>query len=102
MDAAILPGLFAFWHRHRDYARLLEKNGMLYMLMSRFHLYLDPTPEFIPLHRSAEEQEYSGSLVAGGLWMMLRTWLLRGFTETPEQLGEIYVKLSSGAVQDTQ
>ncbi len=86
---------FRFWKQHRAYAELLEKNGMLYLLIGRFHLYLDRTPSAKPAGFSKEEQEYMSSYIAGGLWMMLRTWLQNGFRETPEQLGELSRRLTA-------
>lgn len=85
---------FAFWNEQREYTSLLEKNGILYKLIDRFHLYLDSMNNPALKASTAAEQEYIFSYIAGGLWMMLRTWLQNGFQETPEQLADIYSKLS--------
>ncbi|MCR5793901.1 MAG: TetR family transcriptional regulator [Solobacterium sp.] len=81
---------FAFWQRHRAYASLLEKNGMLYMLVNRFHLYLDRTGLTFAGGVPSTELVYLSSYIAGGLWMMLQAWLQRGFRETPQQLAAIF------------
>lgn len=84
---------FSFWHKHRDYAAMLDKNGLLYMLVNRFYGYLEHSRiEAIPIV-SEIEQEYVFSFVAGGLFMMLRTWLRNGFHESPEQLADMYVRI---------
>ncbi len=83
---------FTFWKKHREYAVLLEKNRMLNMLIERFHLYLDDTP--LPAGISPAEQAYGSSFLAGGLFMMLRTWLQNGFRESPGQLADIFLKVS--------
>lgn len=85
---------FAFWKKHREYAVLLEKNRMLNMLIERFHLYLDDTPLPLLATSSPAEQEYGSSYIAGGLFMMLRTWLQNGFRESPGKLADIFVRVS--------
>ena len=86
---------FTFWKSHRNYALLLEKSGMSYMLMNRFHLYLDRTAINYYDSVASSEQIYADSYVAGGLWMILQTWLRGGFRETPEQLADIFERVAS-------
>ncbi|MBR3347684.1 MAG: TetR/AcrR family transcriptional regulator [Solobacterium sp.] len=86
---------FTFWKNHRDYALLLEKNGMLHMLIRRFHYYLDRTGTGAPDLSSDPIQKYASSYFAGGLFMILQTWLQRDYTETPEQLAEYFCILSN-------
>ena len=56
---------FSFRKKHRDYALLLEKSGMSYMLMNRFHLYPDRTAINYYDSVSSSEQIYADSYVAG-------------------------------------
>ena len=86
---------FSFRKKHRDYALLLEKSGMSYMLMNRFHLYPDRTAINCYDSVSSSEQIYADSYMAGGLWMILQTWLRGGFKETPEQLADIFDRVAS-------
>ena len=86
---------FAFWKKHQDYASLLERVGMLHMLIGRFHHYLDRTRIDALDHSHGAEQAYASSYIAGGLFMMLQTWLKREYKETPEQLAEYFCRLSN-------
>ena len=88
---------FTFWKNHRDYALLLEKNGMLHMLVGRFHYYLERGGENAANLYTGAEQQYTSSYFAGGLFMMLLTWLRRNYEETPEQLAEYFCRLSNQA-----
>lgn len=74
---------------------MLEKSGMLYMLIDRFHLYLDNTSINYYDTSLSNEQIYADAYVAGGLWMILQTWLRGSFKETPEQLADIFGRVSS-------
>ena len=74
---------------------MLEKSGMLYMLMDRFHLCLDNTSINYYDTSLSNEQIYADAYVAGVLWMILQTWLRGGFKETPEQLADIFGHVSS-------
>ncbi len=102
LDEAVLGSMasqavyfFSFWKKHRDYAQLLDKNGLFHMLVNRFHLYLDRTEiPYIP-GRSPAAAEYTFAYLAGGLWMMLQTWMGRDFRESPEQLAETFSAISA-------
>ena len=61
----------------------------------RFHLYLDRTAINYYDSVSSSEQIYADPYVAGGLWMILQTWLRKGFKESPEQLADIFARVSS-------
>ena len=86
---------FSFWKKHRNYAVLLEKNALFHMLINRFHLYLDQTENRYISPVSSVVQTYAVSYLAGGLWMMLQTWLQRDFRESPEELARIFTDISS-------
>lgn len=68
---------------------------MLYTLMNRFHLYLESTAISYYDTSPSSEQVYADSYVAGGLWMIIQTWVRKGFIETPEQLADIFARVSS-------
>ena len=81
-------------YNHREYARLLEKNGLLYMLVNRFYVYMSQT-DIETMHVFEDkENRYVFSYVAGGLLMMLQTWLKSDFQESPEELADMYVRIS--------
>ncbi len=85
---------FRFWKQHSDYARLLEKNDLFAMLTKRFRRYMDFNKQLLPDMLTETEQEYSSAYVAGGLWMILRVWLDNDFREAPEELADIYARMT--------
>ncbi len=102
MDTSIMNDLgkqsvyfFSFWYKHRDYAFLLQKNGLFHMLVDRFSLYLDQN-EISSINSIPEEvRNYSFSYIAGGLWMLLREWLKNDFRESPEMIASIFLTMST-------
>ena len=85
---------FTFWYNHREYARLLEKNGLLYMLVNRFYVYMSQTDSDTMHVFEDKERRYVFSYVEGGLLMMLQTWLKSDFQESPKELADMYVRIS--------
>ena len=81
---------FDFWYEHSDYLKLLYKQKLFHLLLSRFNEYL--------INRAAFENndscnKYSFSFSSGGLWAMLYTWTEDDFNQSPDSLAQIIEQL---------
>lgn len=64
------------------------------MLVNRFYVYMSQT-DIETMHVFEDkERRYVFSYVAGGLLMMLQTWLKSDFQESPKELADMYVRIS--------
>ncbi len=78
---------FRFWYEHREYAELLERQNLFYILIGNFSSYLKNEHEFFPKH-----DEYLVSYFSGGLWAVLYTWTRNGYSRSPKEMTDIIME----------
>lgn len=90
---------FEYWARHLEFAVLLKKHQLLYLLLDTYEIYINKisikwTPEkvFNLTPFTDIETSYFSSFNAAGLWNMLLRWIETGSNETPEEMAKIYEK----------
>lgn len=82
---------FLYWGRHLDLLRLLQKRGLL-------HLMIDTIFEMLPhafgLEISEEHQEYAYRFAASSMFGLLQTWLENGAKETPHEMAQVGAEIA--------
>lgn len=89
----IVTAYFTFWLKHADFLRLLNTNGLGYIIFTQYIKCLINLP-FIcnyDMTQTFNEKIFNCKLAysAGGLWSLLSYWNERGCIETPEELAHM-------------
>jgi AcrR family transcriptional regulator len=89
----VITAYFTFWLKQADFLRLLNRNGLSYIIFTQYIKCLINLP-FIcnyDMTKTFNEQVFNCKFAysAGGLWSLLSYWNERGCVETPEELAHI-------------
>jgi AcrR family transcriptional regulator len=91
-DAQLSLTYFQYWEQHKRFLELLIDNQLFYLLNDQYVLYLKVMEDLIGVKMQGESEvakEYMMSILAGGLWTVLRKWILRDCQESPEEMARI-------------
>lgn len=81
---------FEFWSRHVDFLLLIQKNGLLYLLLDEYNKSICGLHKKVKgglnLYPSQTNLEYALTFSAGGFFNILIKWVNGGLKETPEEM----------------
>jgi AcrR family transcriptional regulator len=83
---------FRYWEQHKFFLHILIENQLFSLLNDQYVLYLEAMDPIIgskEADQSDLERDYMRTMVAGGLWSMLKKWVVRGCTESPEEMANM-------------
>lgn len=93
---------FEYWLEYREFAIMLQHQGLLYLLLDMFETYMNqislkwsPKNLFNLKEMSETDISYFESFNSAGLWNMLLKWIQNGTNETPTEMARIYEKFMS-------
>lgn len=89
---------FLYWKRHSDILLLLEKSNQFAILLNEFENILSDSNVFdfsslIKDELPAKRKEYVVVTVAAGLWRILEKWVQNRFSESAEEIAEIFLSI---------
>ncbi|WP_028562664.1 TetR/AcrR family transcriptional regulator [Paenibacillus pinihumi] len=82
---------FTYWEKHKFFLKMAVENQMFSLINDQYIRYLEAMEPMFggEVITNELEKEYMRIMVAGGLWNMLRTWVVRGCVETPEEMARM-------------
>ncbi|RXZ78612.1 TetR family transcriptional regulator [Paenibacillaceae bacterium] len=83
---------FTYWERHKHFLNMLIENQLFSLLNDHDVLYLKSMDDIIGskhANLSEMEKEYLLTMMSGGLWSMLKKWIVRGCVESPEEMARM-------------
>ncbi|WP_269056628.1 TetR/AcrR family transcriptional regulator, partial [Paenibacillus tundrae] len=83
---------FTFWEKHNVFLHILIENQLFGLLNDQYVLYLEAMEHIIGTkheYHSEIEKDYMRTMVAAGLWSILKKWIIRGCTESKEEMAKM-------------
>lgn len=83
---------FTHWKKHKDFLNILIQNQLFALLNDQYVHYLEVMDHLVGTRREYQneiEKEYMRTMMAGGLWSILKKWMIRGCIETPEEMAKM-------------
>jgi AcrR family transcriptional regulator len=83
---------FTFWENHKVFLHILIQNQLFGLLNDQYVLYLEAMETIIGTKREYQseiEKEYMRTMMAAGLWSILKKWITRGCTESKEEMARM-------------
>ncbi|MBJ6364316.1 TetR/AcrR family transcriptional regulator [Paenibacillus sp. GCM10012307] len=84
---------FTYWEKHKFFLKMAVENQMFSLINDQYIRYLQAMEPWFgeQVIVNELEKEYMRIMVAGGLWNMLRKWVVRGCMETPEEMARMAI-----------
>lgn len=96
---SVAKAYFTTCKMHSDFIYLLDKNGLLPLLLITFDEYLPMLHKMFENEQSKENpvyySEYALSFFTGGFWNISIKWIRNGSKETPAEMARIVENLMS-------
>ncbi|MGE7837392.1 TetR/AcrR family transcriptional regulator [Viridibacillus arvi] len=93
MGANEMPlAYFTFWEKHKKFLHILIQNQLYALLNDQYVHYLEEMAHIVGGKRaylSELEKDYMRTMLAAGLWSLLKKWILRDCSETPEEMARM-------------
>jgi AcrR family transcriptional regulator len=83
---------FTYWEKHKIFLHILIQNQLFSLLNDQFVLYLEAMDHIVGIKRAYQselEKDYMRTMLAGGLWSILKKWIMRDCTESPEEMARM-------------
>ncbi len=81
---------FSVCMQYTDFFELLDRNGMLLLVLTKFDEYLTSLNEMFLMNQTYRpKSDYELIYQAGGFWNVTVHWIRNGSKETPEELAKI-------------
>jgi len=83
---------FTYWEQHNVFLHILIQNQLFGLLNDQYVLYLEAMEHIIGTKHEYQreiEKEYMRTMMAAGLWSILKKWIIRGCTESKEEMARM-------------
>ncbi|MGO4348783.1 TetR/AcrR family transcriptional regulator [Paenibacillus sp. MCAF9] len=83
---------FKYWEQHKIFLNILIQNQLFALLNDQFVVYLEAMAHIVGnkhANLSEIEKEYMRTMLAAGLWSILKKWMIRGCIESPEEMARM-------------
>jgi AcrR family transcriptional regulator len=83
---------FNYWEQHKLFLQILIQNQLFSLLYDQYILYLEAIEHIVGSKREYQselEKEYMRTMLAGGLWSILKKWINRGCSESTEEMARM-------------
>ncbi|MCR8658655.1 TetR/AcrR family transcriptional regulator [Paenibacillus endoradicis] len=83
---------FTYWEKHKNFLSILIENQQFSLLNDQFVIYLEAMAHIVGSKRAYQselEKEYMRTMLAGGLWSILKKWMTRDCSESPEEMARM-------------
>lgn len=101
----ILVTYFHYWHKNKEFLLLVKRSNVNHKVMDFYYPYMGKYfhQAIIKLNANSDlEKSYMKHFLLGGLVQIKTHWLENNFTETPEQLAELVLKLINPLIYDVK
>ncbi|AIQ56536.1 TetR/AcrR family transcriptional regulator [Paenibacillus borealis] len=83
---------FTFWEKHKVFLHILIQNQLYGLLNDQYVIYLEAMEHIIGTKReyhSELEKDYMRTMMAAGLWSILKKWIIRDCKESKEEMAKM-------------
>jgi len=87
----IIKAYFIFWKAYASILKLLEKNNLLTVILTKYDELLPKINSYYDGSPADDSMQscYEDAYTSGGYWRLLCKWIQRDFRETPEEMADL-------------